>query len=332
MNLLIKANLQQLKFLLGLNPVLETRKDWKAFVPKPYQAVLIISADFELAWAGRYSKRHNDPLQKAKEKAQTERENVPVIISLCEKYNIPVTWLTVGHLFLESCNKINGIPHPILPRPEHFENEWWKYSGKDWFEHDPGTDFMTDPLWYGPDLIRKILDSNVKHEVGCHTFSHIDCRDDVCSPELFRAEIEACQEAANKFGIEKMESFVHPGHTIGNLDILFNLGYTNFRTDYANILGYPKKHENGLWEFGTTLELEFKTSWSIYSQINRYIKTVKRAIRNHSVAYIWFHPSCEKDLVNKIMPSVFDWIDKNREYVWIATQGEYVRWLNRSGN
>lgn len=317
---------------MGRNPKLKKRKDWRKFIPEPYEAVLIISADFEIAWAWRYVKNYENPLQKALEMAQTERENVPQIINLCEKYYIPITWLTVGHLFLESCSKENGIPHSEIPRPAPFENEWWKYSGRDWFEHDPGTDFKTDPLWYCPDLIRMILESKVQHEMGCHTFSHIDCHDNVCSPELFKAEIAACEEAVKSFGIGKMESFVHPGHTIGNLGALAELGFTNYRTDYANILGYPKKHENGLWEFGTTLEIEFKKNWSISSQISRYIKTVKRAIRNHSVAYFWFHPSCDKVLVNQIMPSVFDWLDKNRGDFWITTQGEYVNWLNRSEN
>lgn len=328
----LKAPLQQLNFLLGRNPRLEKRKEWRKFIPEPFKAVAIFSADFELAWAWRYSKNSTDPLKNAINRAKMERGNIPEILALCDRYRIPVTWITVGHLFLESCTKINGILHPEIPRPDHFENKWWKYSGTDWFEHDPGTDFKTDPLWYCPDLIRMILKSRVRHEIGCHTFSHIDCRDDVCSPELLRAEIEACQRAASILGIEKMQSFVHPGHTIGNLDTLFHLGYTNFRTDYANILGYPKRHKNGLWEFGTTLEFEFKANWSIPSQISRYIKTTKRAIRNHSVAYFWFHPSCDKVLVNQIMPSVFDWLDKNREDVWITTQGEYVGWLNHIGN
>jgi peptidoglycan/xylan/chitin deacetylase (PgdA/CDA1 family) len=332
MTISLKSYLQQLKFLLGLNPVLERKKNWYDFIPEPYLATVIISADFELAWAKRYSKKYLDPLAPALEKARTERENLPKILELCEKHTIPITWLTVGHLFLESCTKIKGIPHPEIPRPEHFENEWWNYSGRDWFEHDPGTDYKTDPLWYCPDLIRMILKSKVKHEIGCHTFSHIDCRETVCNTELFTAEIEACQKAAEKIGIDKMESFVHPGHTIGNLSTLANLGFTNFRTDYANILGYPKRHENGLWEFGTTLELEFKNNWSLPSQINRYIFTIKKALRNHSVVYFWFHPSCNKNLVDQIMPSIFEWLDINREKIWITNQREYIKWLNRTDN
>jgi peptidoglycan/xylan/chitin deacetylase (PgdA/CDA1 family) len=254
--------------------------------------------------------------------------NIPEILSVCDQYSIPITWLTVGHLFLDSCLKVNNIKHPDIPNIEHFENNWWRYTGKSWFEHDPCSNYHSEPLWYSPDLIELIVNSKVEHEIGCHTFSHIDCRKEVCSPSLLRAEISACQRAAQRFGIDKMESFVHPGHTIGNLDTLADLGYTNFRTDHANILGYPKKHANGLWEFTTTLELNYQENWSVSSQINRYISTFKRAIRNHSVAYLWFHPSFDAAFVEHIMPPVFDWLDKHRNEIWIVTKGEYVRWLN----
>jgi len=170
LNSSLKTFLQKLSFFLGRNPRIVRRDDWKKFIPAPYKSVVVISSDFELAWASRYTKSSPFPLQKAKDNARVERENLPKIIALCEQFNIPVTWLTVGHLFLQSCTKIDGISHPELPRLPHFENEWWRFEGKDWFEYDPGTDYRKDPLWYCPDLIELILQSKVKHEIGCHTF------------------------------------------------------------------------------------------------------------------------------------------------------------------
>lgn len=329
MNSIVSSYLQQINFHLGRNPRLEKRSDWRKFIPEPYRSVVVISSDFELAWAWQYTKNHTEPLALALAKARIERENLPKILALCDTYNIPITWLTVGHLFLDKCSRSHGKAHPELIKPDNFENGWWRFSGIDWFENDPCTNYEKDPLWYCPDLIELILKSNVKHEIGCHTFSHIDCRDEVCSPELFRSEIKACLEAAKRFGIDKMESFVHPGHTIGNLDSLANMGFTNFRTDYANILGYPKQHDTGLWEFSTTLELYFQSNWSIEAQIKRYTSTFKRAIRNHAVSYLWFHPSFDSKFIDHIMPPVFEWLDKHREEIWIVNKGEYVRWLNR---
>jgi len=125
-----------------------------------------------------------------------------------------------------------------------------------------------------------------------------------------------------------MESFVHPGHTIGNLDMLAKLGFTNYRTDHTNTLGYPRKHENGLWEFTTTLEFDYKPNWSDTSQINRYISTIKRAMRNHTIAYFWFHPSFNPIFIENVLPGIFEWLDNHRDEIWIVNKGEYVKWLN----
>ena len=81
------------------------------------KAVVVLSADFEMAWAFRASKTVKD----ATKRGLRERKNVPEIIALLDKYNIPITWATVGHLFLEKCSrKKNGKAHPNMPRPKHF--------------------------------------------------------------------------------------------------------------------------------------------------------------------------------------------------------------------
>mgnify|MGYP003622244240 CR=1 FL=1 len=116
---LIKAALSKLKFSAGFSPEIETDSDFRKYIPEPYKSVLLISADFELAWAWRYSKNKGNA-KSAIEKAVSERKNLPKILSVCDDYNIPVTWATVGHLFLESCQKTNHIPHTDLPRPSHF--------------------------------------------------------------------------------------------------------------------------------------------------------------------------------------------------------------------
>jgi peptidoglycan/xylan/chitin deacetylase (PgdA/CDA1 family) len=331
MHPIVKSFAQQLNFLLGRNPRLVKQKNWREFIPEPYKAVVILSADFELAWAWRYSKMSHNPLEKALSKAKSERENMPKILEVCEQYNIPITWLTVGHLFLESCTKENGIPHPEILRLPKFENNWWKFDTEDWFADDPCTNYKTDPLWYCPDLIEMILHSSVHHEIGCHTFSHIDCRDSICTPEIFKSEIEACERASNRLKIPKMRSFVHPGHTIGNLIQLENLGFTSYRTDNYNTIGFPSRDVNtSLWRFNTTLELYYRQNWSVRAQIYLYINTLKRSIRNNAISYFWFHPSFSPDFVNKILPSLFEWIDKNREELLVITIGDYVDWLNNN--
>lgn len=324
---MIKPLLSKIKFELGFEPKLESINERQKYIPDNYKSVILISADFELAWAWRYTKSSNNPYKKTIEKAKQERENIPGILNVCERYNIPITWATVGHLFLESCAKENQIAHPNLPRLGKFENTYWKFEGMDWFEHDPCSNLANAPEWYCPDLIRQIQGSKVKHEFGCHTFSHIDCRDEVCSPEVMRAEINECKKLAKEFGIN-MTSFVHPGHTIGNLDVLADEGFTNFRTDYNNKLGYPKRHKNGIWELQQTAEFNLRAGWSLDYHIYRYKKIVEKAINSNTVCVFWFHPSFSPEFVNVIWPHFFKFLNDKRQDLWITTHNEYFDWLN----
>src|SRR3974390_2761936 len=64
------------------------------------QAAATISADFEIAWAFR---------GRSEEERLTRgircRRNVPKILRMLKETGIPITWATVGHLFLESCER-----------------------------------------------------------------------------------------------------------------------------------------------------------------------------------------------------------------------------------
>lgn len=301
--------------------------DSALFIPEGYRSVVTITADFELAWAWRYSKSVSDPLKRAVEKAESERENLPLILKLCDKYMIPVTWATVGHLFLSSCQPQNEIVHPEIKQIENFENDYWSFSGKDWFEYDPCTDVNSAPHWYCPDLIEQIKDSVVKHEIGCHTFSHIDCSDNICSPDVISSELSECIKLADLHGI-KMKSFVHPGHTIGNLETISSFGFTSYQTD-KNILGYPEK-KNNIWELKRTMEMTWREGWSEKYHIYRYKKIIDKAVKTKSVCNLWFHPSMPSRFVNNILPSIFQHLHKLSESkdIYLSTAGSYIDYID----
>jgi peptidoglycan/xylan/chitin deacetylase (PgdA/CDA1 family) len=327
---ILKALISRAAFALGLTPTIEKAPaDPRRFIPKPFRAVLIISADFELAWAWQYARAYDDPLKEAMVMARRSRENILVILKLCEEYEIPVTWATVGHLFLESCNKKNGMPHAEIQRLPYLENEFWKFDRADWFQNDPCSSVNEAPEWYAPDLVRKIIDAKVKHEIGCHTFSHIDCRDQICSRDVFESEIRECIRLAGEYGLE-LKSFVHPAHTIGHLQDLSAMGFTSYRTDYGNILGYAEKRETGLWELKGTAELTLRKAWSIPYHIHRYRTIVERAMKYGKVCNFWFHPSLDPMFVKEMLPPLFHFIRERRDKIWITTAGEYIDWLNGS--
>jgi peptidoglycan/xylan/chitin deacetylase (PgdA/CDA1 family) len=325
----LKSQLSKISFELGRNPKVEKASKSINYIPKPYKAVLIISADFELAWAFRFSKNQKDPVANAKLRAQRARKNVLKILELCEKYDVPITWATVGHLFLESCSKDNGKAHENLENLNHFESPFWKFDSGDWFKDDPCSNFKKDPEWYAPDLIKNIIDSKVKHEIGSHTFSHIDCRESVCSPSVFKSELNECIKVAEPYNV-KLKSFVFPGHTFGNFDLLPEYGFTSYRTNYRNILGYPIKHPNGLWEHESSAEFNIRPTWSTKYQIYRYKKIIDRAIKNKTNCHFWFHPSVNSQFVSDIMPSVLEYISQRKDEIFITTMGEYTDWLNNN--
>jgi peptidoglycan/xylan/chitin deacetylase (PgdA/CDA1 family) len=327
--IVISSALSKLKFKFGFDPKIEKMADFKKFIPESCKSVVLFYADFELAWAWRYSKNYINKKEEIIKIADRERENIPEIVKLCEEHNIPITWATVGHLFLEECSKKDSIAHPDLPRNKYYENDYWVYDKGDWFDDDPCNNYKKSPQWYCPDLIKNILDSKLKHEIGCHTFSHIDCREEVCAPEVIKAELTKCKESAEKFNII-LKSFVHPGHTIGNLESLVECGFESYRTDYGNILGYPERHSNGLWEIKGTMELTYRKKWDIDFNIQFYKTIIDRAIKNNSVCVFWFHPSFDKVCLEKIIPELFTYLNNKKSEVNVMTVSDYINFLNNN--
>src|SRR5258706_4985083 len=129
---------------------------------------------------------------------------------MLDRYSIPITWATVGHLFLESCKRSgSGLAHAEMPRPK--VNDRWN---GDWYMHDPCSDVRQDPLWYAPDLVQQIVDAKTRHEIGTHTFSHINFSTRCSTSDLVHEEIHACAEAMRPFG-GTPRSLVFPHNIMG---------------------------------------------------------------------------------------------------------------------
>lgn len=275
------------------------------------KAVVIISADFELAWAWRYSKRKNEPIEMAK----LERENFPIILNKLNELEIPITWATVGHLFLDSCERKNGLAHYDIPRPKYFENEFWKYNKGDWFDIDPCGNYKTQPNFYAPDLIEMILNSKIKHEIGCHSFSHIDYSEKHSSRELIEADLNACEQAAKKFGI-KMKSFVFPGNFYGHFDLLEKHGFkiVRYKSNDLKEIGFPEKVNKNLNAIHDSLAFDLaEEGWDYNYILWKFKKYVEKAIEKKAIAHFWFHPSIGHEQINNYIFPFLEYLYKQRE-------------------
>ena len=275
------------------------------------KGVVIISADFELAWAWRYSKRKVNPLEMGKQ----ERENFPAILKIFNELEIPITWATIGHLFLDSCECKNGKAHHNLHRPAYFENEFWKFDRGDWYDIDPCGNFKTHPEFYAPDLIEMILNSSVEHEIGCHSFSHCDFNEKNSYPELIEDELNECKTAMSRFGI-KPASFVFPGNQYGNFDLIKKHGFQTIRYKSNDMkeIGYPEILNNGVIAIHDSLAFDIaEQGWDYNYLAWKMKKYIDKTIERKAICHFWFHPSISKSGIEYLFIPVLKYINDRRE-------------------
>jgi peptidoglycan/xylan/chitin deacetylase (PgdA/CDA1 family) len=263
------------------------------------RGAVTISLDFELAWAWQYARRLDEDYV---EKGLREREQVPMLLDIFDRFNIPATWATVGHLFLEKCQcGVNGKAHPDLPRPPFFTTSLWKYSSGDWYQNDPCTDVRRAPAWYAPDLIEAIITSRTGHEIGCHSFSHAGFGR-YCPHEVALAELHESIAAMKKFGITP-KTFVFPGDDEGNFPALTEAGFRNARAfpKPQGFISLPLRRKDGLWGLPTSSAIDRGVGWSLEQRVTRLGKLVNAAIEHRLAAHIWLHPSLPRIEMDEVL-------------------------------
>ena len=280
------------------------------------QGVFTISLDFELLWGSFDSGKHQKFIHHFARDGgafASTRAIVDRLLALFQKYDVRVTWATLGHLFLDHCQTIDGVKHPDMPRPRH---SWF---AEDWYIHDPCKDYQAEPLWYGSDMIEKILAAEPKHEIGSHSFSHVIFSDAGCTTEVAEAEIKKCVELARGFNL-KLESFVFPRNKLGHLDLLPKHGFRIARgsapfwffrfssrtlrraghivDDFFAIApgcGRPEQMQPGLWIAPVSMFLQSmdgpRRLIPLSARIRKGIKGIERAIGEQSVFHLSFHPT-----------------------------------------
>jgi len=274
-------------------------------------AAVCISGDFEMSWAWR-GRGH----ETAKRRGITERRNVPVILKLLEEYSIPITWATVGHLFLESCTRsTSGLAHAGMPRPR--ANDGW--SG-DWYMHDPCSNAQKDPLWYAPDLIQKIIESRIRHEVGTHSFSHINFSAHCSTTELVHRELESCIDAMRPFGI-RPRSLVFPRNIAeySYLPLLASAGIVAVRHRDERIrLSYPERTPSGVYKVYESMNLRTVKHYDYLQKAKIFIQ---KAMERRAVYSLWFHPSDPMEVFDAQFRRILQYIDSERKSgrLWVAT-------------
>lgn len=303
------------------------------------KAVFIISLDTESIWGYHAYPLHKDIDMLIRDNTDG-RDSINKLLKIFNKYNISATWAVVGHLFLERCEKKDGIPHKDMPR---FRDDWYSF--------DPCTNIEEDPLYYGKDIIEVILSNRVEHEIGCHSFSHVQFSK--CCREVADAEIRKSMKIAKQFGIT-LKSFVFPENMIGHTDVLKKYGFKIYRgknsgrydseqkllfrkfngvIDKLIALPIEPKWMYGIWEVPSSMlfcDPQIKSSVLPKAKLGLY-----RAIKSKKVFHIFLHP---QDIIR--YPSLICDLDKflcivstkrDEGVLEVMTMGDYADYLNAEG-
>ncbi|HEY6331672.1 MAG TPA: hypothetical protein VI756_20265 [Blastocatellia bacterium] len=201
-----------------------------AEIARQPKGTFAISLDFELIW-GTLDLFGTSGFGKD---CMAERDQViDRLLELFVDFEVPATWCTIGHLFLDRCQPQDGVKHPEIVRPSH---KWYPH---DWFAHDPCGTEDSQPLFYGRSLISKIRSCPVPQEIGSHSFSHIIFGDEGCSRQAAESDLAACVQAAGEVGL-RLRSFVFPRNEPGHIDLLADHGFICYRGPEPNDWISPK--------------------------------------------------------------------------------------------
>lgn len=277
----------------------------------------VLSLDFELIWGtldlfGPEGFRSACVLER--------RTIVSDLLKLLDEYEIPATWCTVGHLFLDRCDG----KHADRVRAKH------AWHPEDWFRHDPGGDEGPDSIFLGRALVEKVLACRTKQEIGFHSFSHMIWGDSGFSREAAESEIDGCYEAASWLGF-KPASFVFPRNKPGFLDVLASRGVRVFRGPGPR---FYERDENAspVGRLAHLMEVAMGTQAPtvratrdahglvnlpgsmiyfpahgvrglipIERRVARARKAIRRAAQDGSTFHMWFHPTNLADHYDRMM-------------------------------
>lgn len=162
----------------------------------------VISLDFELHW-GVFDVRK---VEDYKENLLNVSLVVKRLLELSDRYNVKLTFSTVGFLFAE--NKTELLKYSPKLKPSYTQKEFSPYP----LIESIGELENEDPYHYAKSLIKEII-KNGNHEIGTHTFSHYYCHELGQTAEQFEADLKAAVAIAKPLNID-LKSIVFPRNMI----------------------------------------------------------------------------------------------------------------------
>lgn len=167
---------------------------------------IVVSVDAELGWG--YHDYDSPPVRRV----EGARRGWARLVDLFDRYEVPATWAVVGHLLLEDCDG---------EHPDHPAADGWFARERDAWRSRPD-------LRFARGLVDDVLEAAVEHDVGCHSFSHVEFGAPETGRELARSEIRASLDAARERDLQ-MRSFVFPRNSVGHREVIADASFTCYR-------------------------------------------------------------------------------------------------------
>ena len=166
---------------------------------------LVVSLEAELAWGFPRVEPPPAGLEDA-------RAGWRAAIDAFDRYDVPATWAVVAHLMEADCDGRHA-DHPI---------------GPGWFARERGEWSDRPDLTRSPELVDSIRESPVDHDIGCHTYAHVELGAPGTTRAMAAAELERSRALLDEWGIEG-RSFVYPRNNVGHVDLLSDYGFAVYR-------------------------------------------------------------------------------------------------------
>ncbi|WP_445384797.1 polysaccharide deacetylase family protein [Robiginitalea sp. IMCC44478] len=276
----------------------------------------VISLDFELHWGVFDIKSVKD----YKSNLTHTRSAINEILRLSKKYDVDITFATVGLLFGES----NAHISKYLPesRPNYTNKNLNAYP----LIKNTGISEEEDPFHFAPSILKNLV-NNTNHEIGTHTFTHYYCLENGQTKEDFEADLQSAMSIAlESFGLS-LKSIVFPRNQVNPeyLSVCRNNGIVAYRgtekysiyqqqstlpvflsrilrlaDSYINIYGHHTYPYKDLSDFENKMvNVPSSRFLRPYSNLLKYLEPLKLkriksgmkyAAKNGHLYHLWWHP------------------------------------------
>ena len=273
--------------------------------------IFVISLDFEL----QYGVEDKKNVVEYKKNIIGGRGSIEKMLKLFEKYDVHVTWATLGMILAN--DKEDLEKYLPIKKPKYANEKLSSYSYMDFI----GNNEEDDPYHYGYSL-GKIISTYPNQEIASHTFSHYYSNEEGQTDEDFKSDMMLSKKIIkDKLNFDAV-SLVLPRNQINEkyIKIVSDLGFTSYR-------GGNKLFNNNLFSESLPIRIlrlidiylgiskqTYKLSEVIEENIyniksstffrpynpkikfleNLKISTMKRkmsnAAKNNEVYHIWWHP------------------------------------------